>query len=43
VPPGDERLFRMALDLAHDLPPLTAAEREKLLGSTKGLRPLMKA
>ena len=43
VPPGDERLFRMALDLAHDLPPLTAAEREKLLESTKGLRPLMKA
>jgi aryl-alcohol dehydrogenase-like predicted oxidoreductase len=43
VPPGDERLFRMALDLAHDLPPLTAAERETLLESTKGLRPLMKA
>jgi aryl-alcohol dehydrogenase-like predicted oxidoreductase len=43
VPPGDERLFRMALDLAHDLPPLTATERETLLASTKGLRPLMKA
>jgi predicted aldo/keto reductase-like oxidoreductase len=43
VPPGDERLFLMALELAHDLPPLTAAEREKLLAGTKGLRPLMKA
>lgn len=43
VPPGDERLFRMALELAPDLPPLTAEEREQLLASTKGLRPLMKA
>jgi aryl-alcohol dehydrogenase-like predicted oxidoreductase len=43
VPPGDERLFRMALQLAHDLPPLTATEREQLLASTKGLRPLMRA
>jgi aryl-alcohol dehydrogenase-like predicted oxidoreductase len=42
VTPGDERLFRMALDLAHDLPPLSEAEREQLLASTKGLRPLMK-
>jgi aryl-alcohol dehydrogenase-like predicted oxidoreductase len=43
MPPGDERLFRMALELAHDLPPLTESERETLLASTKGLRPLMKA
>ena len=42
MPPGDERLFRMALDLAHDLPPLTKSERETLLAGTKGLRPLMK-
>ena len=43
MPPGDERLFRMALELAHDLPALTESERETLLASTKGLRPLMKA
>jgi aryl-alcohol dehydrogenase-like predicted oxidoreductase len=43
MPPGDERLFRMALELAHDLPPLTVAERETLLASTKGLRPLLRA
>jgi len=43
MPPGDERLFRMALELAHDLPPLTESERETLLAGTKGLRPLMKA
>jgi aryl-alcohol dehydrogenase-like predicted oxidoreductase len=43
VPPGDERLFRMAMELAHDLPPLSETERETLLASTRGLRPLMKA
>ncbi len=43
IPPGDERLFRMALDLAHDLPPLSANERKELLASTRGLRPLMRA
>jgi aryl-alcohol dehydrogenase-like predicted oxidoreductase len=43
VPPGDERLFRMALELAPDLTPLKADEREKLLAGTKGLRPLMQA
>jgi aryl-alcohol dehydrogenase-like predicted oxidoreductase len=43
VPPGDERLFRMALGLAHDLPPLGDGEREELLASARGLRPLMRA
>jgi aryl-alcohol dehydrogenase-like predicted oxidoreductase len=43
LPPGDERLFRMALDLANDLPPLTVDEREELLESARGLRPLMRA
>jgi aryl-alcohol dehydrogenase-like predicted oxidoreductase len=41
VPPGDERLFRMALELASDLPPLGMDERKELLDSTRGLRPLM--
>jgi aryl-alcohol dehydrogenase-like predicted oxidoreductase len=43
IPPGDERLFRMALELAHDLPPLSAIEREELLAGTRGMRPLLKA
>jgi len=43
VAPGDERLFRMALELAHDLPPLGEEERKELLASTRGLRPLMRA
>ena len=42
VPPGDERLFRMALELANDLPPLQENERQELLASTRGLRPLLR-
>jgi aryl-alcohol dehydrogenase-like predicted oxidoreductase len=43
IPPGDARLFRMALELAPDLPPLTENEREKLMADTRELRPLMRA
>jgi aryl-alcohol dehydrogenase-like predicted oxidoreductase len=44
VPPGDARLFRMALELAAEgLPPLEAGEREELLASCRVLRPLMRA
>jgi hypothetical protein len=43
VPPGDESLFRMALELARDLPPLRTEERRELLASAKGLRPLLRA
>ncbi len=40
IPPGDGRLFRMAMDLACDLPRLSSDEREKLLAITQGLDPL---
>jgi aryl-alcohol dehydrogenase-like predicted oxidoreductase len=43
IPPGDERLFRMALDLSSNLTPLGLDEREELLKSTRGLRPLLRA
>jgi aryl-alcohol dehydrogenase-like predicted oxidoreductase len=43
IPPGDGRLFRMALELARDLPPLGAGERQQLLTSTRRLRPLFRA
>jgi aryl-alcohol dehydrogenase-like predicted oxidoreductase len=43
VPPGDERLFRMALELAPELSPLEPGEREELLKSARGLRPLLRA
>lgn len=43
IPPGDERIFRMALALAADFQPLTPAERAQLLAGTKDLRPIFKA
>ncbi len=42
IPPGDERLFRMALELAPDLGPMEIEERNELLASTRGLRPLLR-
>ena len=42
IPPGDERLFRMALELAPELTPMTPIERQELLHSAQRLRPLMK-
>lgn len=43
IPPGDIRLFRMALEMGDDLPPLSAQEQQALAASTRGLRPLMQA
>jgi aryl-alcohol dehydrogenase-like predicted oxidoreductase len=43
IPPGDERLFRMALELAHDLPSLGPGEREALLAGTRRVRPLFRS
>lgn len=43
IPPGDERIYAMALDIAADLKPMTAKERQELLASTKGVAPIFKA
>jgi len=43
IPPGDERLFRMAVELIPELTPLTAREREDLLAGTAGRKPLLRA
>ena len=40
VPPGDERIYAMALDIASGFKPLTAKERAALLARTEGLAPL---
>jgi len=40
IPPGDERLFRMALELAGDLPRMSSGERRELWTCARGLRPL---
>ena len=40
VPPGDERIYAMALDIASGFKPLTAKERVALLARAAGLAPL---
>lgn len=43
IPPGDEKLYALALELAADLKPLGAAERRKLLAGTAGVEPIFRA
>jgi aryl-alcohol dehydrogenase-like predicted oxidoreductase len=43
IPPGDERLFQMALEIALEFQPLSAAERQRLLAETAGITPIFKA
>jgi aryl-alcohol dehydrogenase-like predicted oxidoreductase len=43
IPPGDERLFRIALEAAPGLQPLTANERRDLLASAQGATPIFHA
>jgi predicted aldo/keto reductase-like oxidoreductase len=40
IPPGEERLFRMALDAAERYTPLTRGEKESLLASAEGVKPI---
>jgi hypothetical protein len=42
-PPGDERLFRMALDFASEFKPLSKRERKELLASTASIKPIFPA
>jgi len=43
IPPGDERLFEMALSLASEFKPLSPAERQALLAGTAGVEPIFRA
>ncbi|MCL5746262.1 MAG: aldo/keto reductase [Acidobacteria bacterium] len=43
VPPGDERLYRIALDYAAGFKPLGREERTRLLAATKGIEPIFRA
>ncbi|MGA3159582.1 MAG: aldo/keto reductase [Terracidiphilus sp.] len=40
IPPGDERYFRLAMDVAQDYKPLNAAEEQALLAGAKGAEPI---
>ena len=42
IPPGNEKLFRMALDLAEKLEPITPEETNLLRERAKGLAPLFR-
>ena len=43
IPPGDERLFRLALDCGARFRPLDPKERQDLLASARGLPPIFRA
>ncbi len=43
IPPGEEKLFRMALDIGARFKPLDASERAELLAKAKGLTPIFRA
>jgi predicted aldo/keto reductase-like oxidoreductase len=43
VPPGDERLYELALDIAADFRPMSPAERKQLLASASGIEPVFRA
>lgn len=43
LPPGEESLFRLALDLASNIPPLTGAETKELQALAAGLNPVFHA
>lgn len=40
IPPGEEKLFRLAVDLAAAIEPITAEEREDLLASAREIAPI---
>ena len=42
IPPGDEKMYQMALELAAQFKPLTPKERKQLLASTAGVEPLVR-
>jgi len=43
IPPGDEGLYEMALELALRFQPLPAEEQQKLLASAQGVEPIFRA
>jgi len=43
IPPGDEALYRMALEMAPSFRPMNVAEKKRLLASTKGVEPIFRA
>jgi aryl-alcohol dehydrogenase-like predicted oxidoreductase len=42
IPPGDERLFEMALDLAETFSPMAASAQKALLSAAEGIAPIFR-
>lgn len=42
LPPGDERLFRLAISIAERFRPMSRAERQALLAGTHGIEPIFR-
>lgn len=42
VPPGDEKYFRLAMDVAQKFQPITAAEEKTLMASATGVEPIFR-
>jgi aryl-alcohol dehydrogenase-like predicted oxidoreductase len=40
IPPGDEKVYSLALELAAEFKPLSAAEREDVIAAARGVKPL---
>ncbi len=43
IPPGDEKIYRIAETLAAKFTPLSPTERESLLASSKGIKPIFQS
>jgi aryl-alcohol dehydrogenase-like predicted oxidoreductase len=43
IPPGDEKLYQVALDLAGDFRPMSVEDRESLLATARKTEPIFKA
>jgi hypothetical protein len=40
IPPGDERYFRLGMDIGQDFQPITEAEQQRLLAGAAGVNPI---
>jgi len=40
IPPGDERYFRLGMDIGRDFQPITEAEQQRLLAGAVGVNPI---
>jgi hypothetical protein len=42
LPPGEEKLFRIAMELGRSYQPLSEAENQKVIEMAQGLNPIFK-